>query len=137
MSNELMSGTLLLEPRTLLVEPEKEGPELGLVDSEFAPSARALLERDASVGWLQERGLDDEGRRHVSDEPASPAIPEDQILQARRRLMDAGIASDSRGSMIPRGRRYRRRATLIPAFSAATSVVLLVLQLCVANGTLG
>ena len=137
MSNELMSSTLLIEPGTLLSELENSSPEVGLVDPEFAPSARALLERDASVRWLEERGLGDKGRRHASVEPATSAMPEDQALEARRRLMDAGIASEVRGSTIPRARRFRRRATLIPALSAATSVALFVLQLYVANGALG
>ena len=130
MSNELMSNTLLLEPEVL-------SPEVVLVDPVLAPSAVPFLERDASVPWLGERGVGDKGQRHVSGEPASSPLSEDPGLEARRRLMDAGIASDVRGSMIPRGRRYRRRATLIPALSAATSVALLILQLYVANGTLG
>jgi hypothetical protein len=127
MSNELMSSTLLLEPEIL-------SPEVALVDPGFA--ALPFLERDASAPWLEERGLD-KGQRHLSVELATSALSEDPALEARRRLMDAGIASDVRGSMIPRGRRYRRRATLIPAFSAATSVALLVAQLYMANGTFG
>ena len=68
----------------------------------------------------------------IHESPPGPGV-----LEARERLMRAGVDSEVLGSMVPRVRMFRRRATLVPALAAASAVALFVLQLYVAQGALG
>lgn len=117
---------------TTRTERGEISPEVVLVDPDLAASARPLLElHEQPPKRLAERGLEDQyaSIRRV-------AQPDDREAQARQRLLEAGIASDVLGSMVPCGRHFRRRATLVPAVSAASSVAVFVLQLYLGQGTL-
>jgi hypothetical protein len=111
------------ETELLEIEAVELSPEVMLVDPDLAVTARELRARhEATPEWPR---------------PA-PAVsrPDHRVLEARQRLLDAGIASDVLGSVVPDGRHLRRRATLVPALSAATSVALFVVQLYLGQGVL-
>jgi hypothetical protein len=112
-------------------------PEVVLVDPDLAASARPLhVPHEQPPTRRAERAVDDEDRYSSIPRRHPVAQPDGRAIQARQRLLDAGIASDVLGSMVPRGGHFRRSATLIPAISAASSVILLVLQLYLGQGTL-
>ena len=112
-------------------------PEVVLVDPELAASARPLLvPREQPPKRRVERAVRDEDRYSSVRRAHLAARPDDRVTQAHQRLLEAGIASDVLGSMVPAGRCVRRSTTLIPAVSAASSVVLLVLQLYLGQGAL-
>jgi hypothetical protein len=50
--------------------------------------------------------------------------------------MERALDSEVLGSLVPPRRRFRRRATFIPATAAAVAVALLVVQLSVNQGKL-
>src|SRR5919197_1964624 len=113
------TGLMTAAPDTdvALIELQALSPEVVLVDPDLAASARPLLaEPDARV----EIG---EPSRDEQSEPsaliAKQGFRSEAIAEARQRLMEAGLASEVVGAMLPSGRYFRRRATLIPASSAA------------------
>jgi hypothetical protein len=107
-------------------------PELVLVAPELPAYPREPLEVPADAySPLREPDAPDR-------EPSSDAVPiahGQAISEARKRLMEAGVESDVLGSLVPR-KHFRRRARLVPASAAATSVALLVLQLYLSHGAL-
>ena len=108
-------------------------PELVLVDAELAGDRRVPLPAppDASSSLWEPAPY-----RERPPESDSAEADEDAIGEARTRLVEAGIASDVLGSLVRARKGFRRRATLIPASAAATSVALLVLQLYLEHGRL-
>ena len=56
--------------------------------------------------------------------------------EARARLVEGALDSEVLGSLVSPGKRFRRRARLIPATAAASSVTLFVLQLYLSQGKL-
>jgi hypothetical protein len=107
-------------------------PELVLVDPQLMAYPRVPLASPTNArSRLSEPGPD--------REPASasgPSTESDAMSGARMRLMEAGLDSDVLGTLIPARKHFRRRASLIPASAAATSVALLVLQLYLGHGGL-
>lgn len=119
------------------VEVDAVSPELALVDPDLvAPAASQLVRRERRPGWLANRGVADQIRDQTLPRAGLMSQRDDRRLEARQRLLEAGVASDVLGSIVPRGRQLRRRAMLIPALSAACSVALLVFQLYVGQGAL-
>jgi hypothetical protein len=110
-------------------------PELALVDPELAAEARAYLADPARP--LSSRDFERESPPVVVPAVEATPLPEDTIMEARRRLMERGLDAEVLESLLPSGKRFRRRATLIPATAAATAVGLFVLQLYLNQGSLG
>jgi hypothetical protein len=130
-----MSKTGLMT-RTALVDVENLTPEEALPDEQFAESPWSLrVDWDAPLDPTPPPVRREPGRAPTPVVYESP--PEPGFLEARERLMRAGVDSEVLGSMVPRVRIFRRRATLVPACAAATAVALFVLQLYVAQGALG
>jgi hypothetical protein len=109
-------------------------PELALVDPQLVADPRvppAAFTNPRSRLW---------DPAAPDGEPVSVSVPShpgsDAISEARKRLMEAGLDSDVLGSLVPARRHFRRRASVIPASAAATSVALLVLQVYLGNGGL-
>ena len=109
-------------------------PELVLVDPQLVAYRRAPL----AVPTTPRSRLGEPARPDLKVLPVSvPSKPgTDAISEARKRLMEAGLDSDMLGSLVPARKHFRRRASLIPATAAATSVALLVLQLYLGHGQL-
>lgn len=113
-------------------------PELVLVDPALAVEARQLLADSADTRSSVTRPSDDaESPRIPAPDTAPPQRPDDTSAEARLRLMEHGLDSEVLGSLVPSGKHFRRRATLIPAAAAATAVALFVVQLYLNQGKLG
>jgi hypothetical protein len=114
-------------------------PELVLVDPCLAPSARALLPDPPSTVARMRRSAPRSRQASVlpsAEHGLGPSVELQTVVHARRRLMEGGVESEVFGSLPRATKHFRRRATLIPTSSAATAVVLLVLQLWIGEGTL-
>jgi hypothetical protein len=114
--------------------PDLVSPELVLVDPQLAAYTRALLAVPTDALSRLEQPLP------PVREPLPVSVPGDAggdaSVEARKRLMEGALDSEALGS-VPRSREhFRRRARLIPAIAAATSVALLVLQLNLGDGKL-
>jgi hypothetical protein len=114
--------------------PDLVSPELVLVDPQLAAYTRALHADPAGAFSHVEDPLPS-GR-----EPPPVSVPGDAGVdasaEARERLMEGALDSEVLGSLAPSREHFRRRARLIPATAAATSVTLLVLQLYLSHGKL-
>jgi len=112
LSRRLLLGSSALRPTRDAREAEKTAQRSDMAEAEpNEPSAR-VSERALALQLL-----------------AAEAALE---TEARQRLLEAGIAAE-----FPSAHRWKFRATtLIPTISAATAVVLLVLQLYLGAGTL-
>jgi hypothetical protein len=111
-------------------------PELVLVDPDLAVPARALLSDAVIAGVSEPARLMPRPRVTVpSRDPSTFGEESAATGDARRRLMDNAVVSESLGGLAPV--RFRRRVTLIPSSSAASSVGILVLQLFLGHGHLG
>jgi hypothetical protein len=113
-------------------------PELVLVDPLLGAHARAFLSDSADTLSRIAQSPPDGGEplpASIRDGGAWPHA-DDASADARERLMDGALDSEVLGSIVPYGRQFRRRATLIPATSAATSVALFVVQVYLSQGRL-
>jgi hypothetical protein len=115
-------------------QPEVLSPELVLVDPQLAAHVHAVhADHDDAVSHVEEATPADREPMPVS-RPGDSG--DDATAAARERLMERALDSEVLGSLVPPGRRFRRRATLIPATAAAVAVALLVVQLSVNQGKL-
>ena len=118
-------------PPAVSLEPAAVSPELVLVDPSLATSAReSLPARSGSATFNEPKST---RSRHGDRGPFGDET--EAATEARRRLMHNAVVSEGLSALAPAA--FRRRATLIPSTSAATSVSLFVLQLYLANGHLG
>ena len=138
MTDRVVMTLVSIPIATTRTERGEVSPEVVLIDPDLAASAGPLLVSHEQPRKQAAEGASKEEHRYSSLFPVRPALahPDARAIQARQRLLEAGIASDVLGSMVPRRRRLRRRATLIPAISAASSAGVLVLQLYLGQGTL-
>lgn len=114
--------------------PDLVSPELVLVDPQLAAYSRALLTVPADALSRLYEPL------HPRREPLPVSVPGDAGVdasaEARERPMEGAFDSEVLGSLMPSRKHFRRRASLIPATAAATSVTLLVIQLYLSHGKL-
>jgi hypothetical protein len=114
-------------------------PELVLVDPELAADAREFAADSPDASSPAREPSHDERESPPVPAPGGtrPLHPDDRSAEARQRLMERGLDSEVLASLVPSGKRFRRRATFIPTAAAATAVGLLVFQLYLNHGKLG
>ena len=113
-------------------------PELVLVDPELAIPARTSLpasERQSAQHELKPAAAAPVKPLAMSLHRGAFSDDARATAEARQRLMDGAVVSEVLGALA-QVNHFRRRATLIPSSSAASSVGILVLQLYLGHGHL-
>jgi hypothetical protein len=108
--------------------PDLVSPELVLVDPQLAAHTRPLADSGGAF-WRVEKPLPSRRERHPLSVPGHARA--DASAESRERLTESALESE-----VPSRKQVRRRARLIPATAAATSVILLVVQLYLNHGKL-
>jgi hypothetical protein len=114
--------------------PDLVSPELVLVDPQLAAYTRPLLADSAGAFWRLEKPSPSRRESHPLSVLGDARA--DAIAGARERLTERALDSEVPRSPTPCREHFRRRARLIPVTAAATSVILLVVQLYLNHGKL-